>query len=196
MERNDNILWMAVGMSFGLVVAVLIMVLRKPETHAPVIIQQLTPGYDFSEIHNVESLGSIDNNGEKVKSENNVTKKINKSNKTKLLISKPTIIKGKNRLVKVSGSGEINEISVVVNRPDTRIMFVVDDNIILNDTISGLSDIATYSNWLGVQNIGDDYIIVMSNLEYNNGFEVIVNAKEPTMVKMIGKYTEVVSDGR
>jgi len=120
------------------------------------------------------------------------TKTPKRVEKTKIVMSRPTTISGTARLLQLSGKGKIDELSVITTNPNARISIMVDGRQLINESISSLRELSTYANWLGIQELDNETVVVVSDLSYDKGIEVKLSTSQPATVKMIGKYREVV----
>jgi len=112
--------------------------------------------------------------------------------KTKIVMSRPTTVSGTARLLQLSGKGKIDELSVITTNPNARISIMVDGRLLINESISSLKELSTYTSWLGVQELDNETVVVVSDLSYDKNIEVRLTTSQPAIVKMIGRYREVV----
>jgi len=172
---DDKMTNIMLGLILGLVFAVFMLLISRTERNQTILlVPQQTPTEQYVIPQPVHE-------GQKRQTE-----------KTKIVMSRPTTISGTARLLQLSGKGKIDELSVITTNPNARISIMVDGRQLINESISSLRELSTYANWLGIQELDNETVVVVSDLSYDKGIEVKLSTSQPATVKMIGKYREVV----
>jgi len=172
---NDKITNIMLGLMLGLIFAVFMLLLNKVDKSQTILlVPQSAPTEQYVTPQPVQ------------------TKTPKQVEKTKIVMSRPTTISGTARLLQLSGKGKIDELSVITTNPNARISIMIDGRQLINESISSLRELSTYANWLGIQELDNETVVVVSDLSYDKGIEVKLSTSQPATVKMIGKYREVV----
>lgn len=93
--------------------------------------------------------------------------------------------KGKYRLAKLKGKGNIKEFLLISNSPNYKISIIINNTVIFDDRFDNLRKLSLYLGLLDVITNENEFIFHLSNLEFNNNFEIILELEEKITFKTI-----------
>jgi len=98
--------------------------------------------------------------------------------------SSVTTVKRKERIVDFYGSGEVRELTLILNRSNARIILSINNKVVLNKTVDELLQMSKYVSWITAADYGDRYLFSIKDVTYRGEFKVEVDPSEETEIEI------------
>jgi len=98
--------------------------------------------------------------------------------------SSVTTVKRKERIVDFYGSGEVRELTLILNRSNVRIILGINNKVVLNKTVDELLRMSKYVSWITAADYGDRYLFSIKDVTYSGEFKVEVDPSEETEIEI------------
>lgn len=98
--------------------------------------------------------------------------------------SSVTTVKRKERIVDFYGSGEVRELTLILNRSNVRIILGINNKVVLNKTVDELLQMSKYVSWITAADYGDRYLFSIKDVTYSGEFKVEVDPSEETEIEI------------
>ena len=98
--------------------------------------------------------------------------------------SSVTTVKRKERIVDFYGSGEVRELTLILNRSNVRIILGINNKVVLNKTVDELLQMSKYVSWITAADYGDRYLFSIKDVAYSGEFKVEVDPSEETEIEI------------
>ena len=98
--------------------------------------------------------------------------------------SSVTTVKRKERIVDFYGSGEVRELTLILNRSNARIILGINNKVVLNKTVDELLRMSKYVSWITAADYGDRYLFSIKDVTYSGEFKVEVDPSEETEIEI------------
>jgi len=98
--------------------------------------------------------------------------------------SSVTTVKRKERIVDFYGSGEVRELTLILNGSNARIILGINNKVVLNKTVDELLQMSKYVSWITATDYGDRYLFSIKDVTYSGEFKVEVDPSEETEIEI------------
>lgn len=105
------------------------------------------------------------------------------------------IINGESTLLALTGSGRINELTIISSSSEVYLKLISDNRVIFNKSIKDFLKDSEFISTVVVTEYDNNYIFSLKNFNYANGLQLVAKTLNKTTVQVFYAYTGVVTSG-